>query len=207
MIRICVALIASTLLLGGCGTSDSATPGGSSASARPTRTINDPTLVPGGPSPTEPIVDGGEGFVLPAAACPAPAVMPDVPPVRVATGHGAPIIATPGSSTLSTCSTTLASDSVGEDPIVGLSAHPGDRFAVSVPAGWVILAYDGFDRPKAGEGSNVTPTLATSSRTSQVEMPIPTRPGRSIVGVHLSIASADGRVVGDVSASFQVEVG
>jgi hypothetical protein len=205
MPRTC-ALIACLLVLGACSTTDLATPAASSASARPTATTSDPTPVPGGPSPTEPADEGGEAFVLPAAACPAPAVMPDVPPVRVATGHGAPIIATPGSSTLSTCSTTLASDSVGEDPI-GLSAHPGDRFAVSVPAGWVILAYDGFDRPKAGEGSNVTPTLATSSRTSQVEMPIPTRPGRSIVGIHLSIASADGRVVGEISASFQVEVG
>jgi len=71
----------------------------------------------------------------------------------------------------------------------------------------VILAYEGFDRPTVGEGANVTPTLATSTRPSQVEMPIPTRPGRSIVGIHLSIASADGRVVGEISASFQVEVG
>jgi hypothetical protein len=49
--------------------------------------------------------------------------------------------------------------------------------------------------------------LATRTRPSQIEMPIPTRSGRSVVGVHLSIVSADGRVVGDVSASFQVEVG
>jgi hypothetical protein len=206
MPRTC-ALIACLLVLGACSTTDLATPAASSASARPTATTSDPTPVPGGPSPTEPADEGGEAFVLPAAACPAPAVMPDVPRVRVATRDGAAIIATPGSSTLSTCSTTLASDTVGDDPVVGLGAHRGDRFVVSVPAGWVILAYEGFDRPTVGEGANVTPTLATSTRPSQVEMPIPTRPGRSIVGIHLSIASADGRVVGEISASFQVEVG
>jgi hypothetical protein len=207
MLRTSFALVACLLVVGGCSTTDSATPGTSSTNARPTATISDPTPVPGGPSPTEPIVDGGEGFVLPAAVCPAPVVMPKPPPVRIATPGSAPIIATPGSSTLSTCSTGLATDTVGDDPVVGLSAHPGDRFAVSVPAGWVILAYDGFDRPKVGEGSNVTPMLTTSTRPSQVEMPIPTRPGRSVVGVHLSISSADGRVVGEISASFQVEVG
>ena len=207
MLRTSFALVACLLVVGGCSTTDSATPGTSSTNARPTATITDPTPVPGGPSPTEPIVDGGEGFVLPAAVCPAPVVMPKPPPVRIATPGSAPIIATPGSSTLSTCSTSLATDTVGDDPVVGLSAHPGDRFAVSVPAGWVILAYDGFDRPKVGEGSNVTPMLTTSTRPSQVEMPIPTRPGRSVVGVHLSISSADGRVVGEISASFQVEVG
>lgn len=207
MLRTSFALVACLLVVGGCSTTDSATPGTSSTNARPTATISDPTPVPGGPSPTEPIVDGGEGFVLPAAVCPAPVVMPKPPPVRIATPGSAPIIATPGSSTLSTCSTSLATDTVGDDPVVGLSAHPGDRFAVSVPAGWVILAYDGFDRPKVGEGSNVTPMLTTSTRPSQVEMPIPTRPGRSVVGVHLSISSADGRVVGEISASFQVEVG
>ena len=205
--RILICLAALTVALAACGGS---TPP-ASASSQPSTTgassrLADLTPVPGGPEPAPTPPPGNREFALPAPVCPGPANEVRPPPVRVALADGQSITATPGAATLTTCTTGSATDTVGQDPAVGLSAHAGDRLTVSVPPGWVILAYQGFDRPSVGEGGNVTPQIVTTTGPAQVDIPIPARSGRSVVGVTLSIVSADGRVVGQVEALFQVEV-
>ena len=204
---ILIWLVGSSVALAACGgstTPNSAPPQPSAtAAASPTADL---TPVPGGPAPAPTPPAGNGEFALPAPVCPGPAKEVLPPPVQVALPDGQSIVATPGSATLTTCTTGSASDTVGQDPAVGLTARAGDRLTVSVPPGWVILAYEGSDRPAVGEGANVTPEIVTTTGPSQVEMPIPARSGRSVVGVTLSIVSADGRVVGRIEALFQVEV-
>jgi hypothetical protein len=81
----------------------------------------------------------------------------------------------------------LAEDAVGDDPPGVLTARAGERLTVEVPAGWSILAFEGHDRPARGEGVNVTTSRRSlPAPSARIELPIPERAGRSIVGVLLS---------------------
>lgn len=203
-----VSLVLMLAAVAGCGSvapskvAPTPTPAPSKATTQPAPEL---TPVPGAPSTPAETAEA-EAFQLPSPVCPAPAVAATAPDVRVAAGDGEPIIAAQGSTTLSTCTTTLAEDTVGDDPPGVLTARAGDRLTVEVPAGWSILAYEGHDRPARGEGANVTPLVVLAAPAATIKLPVPGRAGRSIVGVSLSIVSQGGQVVGQIEARFQVQV-
>jgi hypothetical protein len=168
----------------------------------------DLTPVPGSPSiePT-PVPQDINQLELPTPACPSPGTAGEPPAVRVAIGGAAPIIATPGSSELRTCSTVGTSDATGEDPKVGVTAHAGDKLTLSGPAGWSILAYQSSDHPAGGEETNPRPLVILPAASTSVQLLVPKRSGRSIVDVVLAVVSDSGQVVGRIDARFQVKVG
>ncbi|HET7472431.1 MAG TPA: hypothetical protein VFJ71_04840, partial [Candidatus Limnocylindrales bacterium] len=140
------------------GSDRSVAPSGSAvlSSARPSE-----TAAPG--ATTEPSTPAEDTDVeLPVPVCPAPASAVVVPAVTASIGGGPSVIATPGSSQFSTCSTTASSDAVPSEPRVGLTARPGDRVVVRVPADWLILRWEGSDHPLAGDAANVWPAVAVS---------------------------------------------
>lgn len=183
-------------------------PTGLSSVPTPTASIaaeDDPSLtpVPAGRTATPP--DSGD-FAPPAPGCPSPVDPLTVPDVTVSVGDGPSVVATRGASTLVTCSTTMASDTVGSEPPDGLSAHPGDSLRLSLPAGWQMLHWEGFDRPEAGDGGNIWPGVETPERPGQVDVPVPFRSGDSIASYTLWVISADGRVVGQLEVSVRVTI-
>jgi hypothetical protein len=184
-------------------------PTGLSSVSTPTASVgpeDGPSLtpVPGGPTVTS--TDSGV-FVPPAPGCPSPVDEVTVPDVTVAVGDGPAIVATPGASTLVTCSMTMASDTVGGgEPPDGLSAHAGDLLRLSLPAGWQMLHWEGFDRPAAGEGGNIWPGADTPDRPGQIDVPVPIRSGDSLAGYTLWVISVDGRVVGQLEVSVRVTI-
>jgi hypothetical protein len=129
-----------------------------------------------------------------------------MPEVTVSAGDGPAIVATAGPSTLVTCSTTSAFETVSSEPPLGLMAHAGDSIRLSLPAGWHLLHWEGFDRPAVGEGGNVGPEADTPERPRQIDVPVPRRSGDSIASYTLWVISADGRVVGQLEISFRVTI-
>ena len=130
-----------------------------------------------------------------------------MPEVTVSVGDGPAIVAMAGPSTLETCSTSSAFDTVSSEPLPGLSAHAGDVLRLSLPPGWHLLHWSGFDRPAAGDGGNVWTGADTSERPRQIDLPVPVRSGDSIASYTLWVVSADGRVVGRLEISFAVTIG
>jgi hypothetical protein len=155
--------------------------------------------------PTATAVEPTE-FVPPSAVCPSPSEPVGVPNVLVSIGGGPAIVATPGSSLLTTCTTTASSDSAPKDPTAGLVAQPGDRMILMLPSGWRFLRWEGSDHPAVGEGTNVWPGADTPERPMQIEVPAPIRPGGSIAGYHLDIVRGDDRVVGWLDILVRVDV-
>jgi hypothetical protein len=173
------------------------------ASTSPRSAADDPTPVPPGPTATP--GEAGE-FVPPAPGCPSPAGPVAPPDVLVSVGDGPGIIATHGSSSLETCTMSSASDVVSSEPPAGIAAAPGDVLSLSLPAGWRLLHWEGFDRPANGEGGNVRPGVDTPDRPGRIEVPVPARNGDSIAGYTLWVISDDGRVVGQVDIVIQVTI-
>jgi len=130
-----------------------------------------------------------------------------MPQVTVSVGDGPAIVATAGPSTLVTCSTTSAFETVSSEPPLGLMAHADDSLRLSLPAGWQLLHWEGFDRPTLGEAGNVWTRADTPERPRQIDVPVPGRPGDSIAGYTLWVISADARVVGQLEISVVVTIG
>jgi hypothetical protein len=167
--------------------------------------VEDPSLtpVPGGPTATP----GEAGaFEPPAPACPSPVDEVTMPEVMASVGRAPAIVATAGPSTLVTCSTTSAFETVSSDPPVGLMAQAGDTLSLTLPAGWHLLHWSGFDRPMLGEGGNVWPGADTPDRPREIEVQVPDRSGDSIAGFTLWVISADGRVVGQLEISVVITI-
>ena len=129
-----------------------------------------------------------------------------MPEVMATVGRAPAIVATAGPSTLVTCSTTSAFETVSSDPPLGLMAQAGDTLRVTLPAGWHMLHWSGFDRTTLGEGDNARTGADTPDRPRQIEVPVPNRSGDSIVGLTLFVISADGRVVGQLEISVVVTI-
>jgi hypothetical protein len=197
-------ILALLLVVGGCGGAQPASTIQPPSMATESRMPSQLTPVPGSSTPG-PSLDPARSE-LPQPVCPPPVSEVSPPPVSVAVEQAAPIIATPGSTIIATCTTTSVTDSVGEDPPAAVTANAGDRLTVSVPVGWSILAYEGFDRPAVGEGANVIPQVILPTPTQEVDVPGPNRPGVSVVGVNLAVVSDGGQVVGSVEARFQVAI-
>jgi hypothetical protein len=185
----------------GCNASvPSATP---VVSASPSPADEEPTPVPPGPTATP--AEGAE-FVPPAPGCPSPAGPVEPPDVLVSVGDSPGIVATRGSTTLATCTTSSASDVVPGEPPAGITAAPGDVLRLSLPLGWRFLHWEGFDRPAAGEGGNVWPGVDTPDRPARIAVPVPVRNGDSIAGYTLWVIRDDGRVVGQIEIVIQVTI-
>ena len=157
----------------------------------------EPSATP--PEPTE--------FVLPTPVCPAPVEAVEVPAVTVSVGHGPGIVATNGSSTITTCSTTGSNDAVPTDPRHGLKVNPGDVLHLALPPGWHFLRWEGYDHPIVGEGANVWPPTDTPGNPDAIDVPVPIRSGDSIAGYTLWLATADERAVGALDILVRVSVG
>jgi hypothetical protein len=172
----------------------------------PSSAPEDPSLTPVPPGPTATPAEAGE-FEPPEPACPGPVDEVTMPEVTVSAGDGPPIVASAGPSTLVTCSTTSAFDSVSSEPPLGITANPGDVLRVTLPAGWQLLHWQGFDRPVVGEGGNVWTGTDTPERPGHIDVPVPARSGDSIAGFTLWVISVDGRVVGQLEISVTVTIG
>ena len=105
-----------------------------------------------------------------------------------------------------TCSTTGSSD-VGDleypAPLVALA---DDELTFAVDPGWHILWVEEFDKPKRGEGGNVTPGVRVAGGPAEVTIPVPARTGNMIVGAHLWVVRDDGRLVASVEPMVWVRV-
>jgi hypothetical protein len=206
-----ILLLVACVGVWGCGGSSPSAPAAvapSPVASRPAApsSVASPSIA-ASPAPSIGESDAGEGFQLPNPVCPAPAVAASAPRVQVTNGAGESIVATEGSSTMSTCSTSSVTDTVGTDPEVGLIVRRDDVLTLEVAPGWSILAYEAYDRAASEESANVTPVVVLPSPAATIRLPVPPRKGRSIVGVTLSVVSASGQVVGQVGARFQVQVG
>ena len=170
--------------------------------ASPTAMARDPTPVPRGPTaPPGPPVN-----FEPSPECPAPPDPVDQPDVVVSVNGGPGVVATRGPSLFTTCSTASSSDTVSSEPAAGVSARPGDALTLALPPGWVIVYWEGFDRPVAGEGGNVWPGRETPNRPGRIDVPVPLRTGDSIAGYLLWVVSADERVVGRIEITVRVTI-
>ena len=169
---------------------------GGSVVPRPTAAATPASTVE--PAPTE--------FALPSPMCPSPLGPVIVPDILASVGDGPAVVATRGSSTFSTCTTTAHEDRVPVDPLVGLAARPGDVMTLTLPDGWFVLEWKGFDRPAVGEGANVWPATQTPSRPGSIDVPAPGREGDSIAGYLLSIERADSLVVGQLEITLRVTI-
>ena len=129
-----------------------------------------------------------------------------MPDVTVSIADGPTIVATRGSSTFTTCTTTAASDAAPKDPTDGLAAHAGDRMTLTLPAGWGFLHLEGYDRPPGGQGGDISLPVDSPERPMQLDVPVPARPGDSIAEYGLWIVSLDGRVVGQLDILVRVTI-
>jgi hypothetical protein len=197
----CAALVVALFAAVGCNASvPSSSP---VASASPPPAADDPTPVPPGPTATP--AEGAE-FVPPAPGCPSPAGPVEPPDVLASVGDRPGILATRGSTTLATCTTSSASDVVSSEPPAGITAAPDDLLSLSLPAEWRFLHWEGFDRPADGEGGNVWPGVETPDRPARIDVPVPARNGESIAGYTLWVIRDDGRVVGQIEIVIQVTI-
>ncbi len=130
-----------------------------------------------------------------------------MPEVTVSVDDGPAIVAMAGPSTLETCSTSSAFETVSSEPPPGLSAQARDVLRLSLPPGWHLLHWSGSDHPAAGDGGNVWTGADTPERPREIEVPVPVRSGDSIASYTLWVISADGRVVGQLEISFAVTIG
>ena len=118
-----------------------------------------------------------------------------LPDVIVSVGGAPGIVATRGSSTVLTCTTTGTYDVVPSDPIGIVSAANGDRLELALPTGWGFLRVEG-----------VTTPIDTPDRPSRIDVPGPARLGESIVSFNLWLLRDHGRVVGYLEIRVRVRV-
>jgi hypothetical protein len=169
-----------------------------SPSAEPSVAVVEPSAAPSlEPTPYAP----------PAATCPSPASAVRIPDVTVSVGGGPGVVATRGSSTTVTCTTTGSEDVVPARPTTGVSAHVGDRLTLSLPTGWAFLHVESGDGPVTGDGGNVNAPIDTPDLPSQVDVPAPGRLGESIAGLNVWMIRDDGKVVGQLEILAHVQVG
>ena len=146
-------------------------------------------------------------YTPPAATCPSPASAVRLPDVTVSVGGGPGVVATRGSSTTVTCTTTGSEDVAPARPTTGVSAHLGDRLTLTLPTGWAFLHVEGGDGPVTGDGGNVNAPIDTPDHPSQVDVPAPVRLGESIAGLSVWMIRDDGQVVGQLATLVHVQVG
>jgi hypothetical protein len=81
-----------------------------------------------------------------------------------------------------------------------------DRLRLTLPHGWRFVHWEGFDRPAVGEGANVLLPVDLSDRPASIEIPVPTRPGDSVVGLDLTVITEDERAVAQLSVAVLVRL-
>jgi hypothetical protein len=205
---VCLApflLVVACNVASGPSTSASSVPSASPTSPVGSTSPDAATAASDSPAPDATTADPTE-YAPPAPTCPSPPEAAIVPDVIASIGAGDQILATRGSSTLSTCTTTAATEAIQGNPARGLVAHPGDRLTLSLPSGWQFLHSTGADRPVVGDATNIWPGADIADRPSRIEVPVPVRPGDSIASYHLDIVRVDGRVVGWLEIYVRVSV-
>jgi hypothetical protein len=111
-----------------------------------------------------------------------------------------------GSSSVVTCSTAGSDDRVVPEPKAPVLAKPGDILVFTLSPGWRILAWQGSERPKGEEGTNIIPSPATPDQPTSIEVPVASS-GDSIIAVDAWCLRSDGRAVSAISAFAWVRPG
>jgi len=172
----------------------------------PSRSSNPSAALAPSPSAVEASIEPTP-FAPPPAKCPSPTSAVRLPDVTVSVGNAPGVVATRGSSTTVTCTTTGSEDVIPPKPTQRVSAGSGDRLVLTVPAGWAFLHVEGGDGPVTGDGGNVNAPIDTPDLPARVEYPGPVRQGDSIAGLTVWMIRADGRVVGQLEILVRVSVG
>ena len=169
-----------------------------------------PSVVPSGEpsSPPSEQPDGEPvGYEPPTPTCPAPTEAASLPPIDMSMGDGEIVIVpTIAGQTVMTCSTVNPSDFAEAEPDEATEVLEGQTIDVSVDSGWQILHWDGYDRPRTGEGTNIIEGETPEDGPSSVSVPVPDRLGDVILGLSLWIQSADGRVIANVSTAVWLNI-
>ncbi|MEP6639205.1 MAG: hypothetical protein ABJC39_07625 [Chloroflexota bacterium] len=168
-------------------------------SAAPTTpTYSSPSI----PLPTAEVVS----FIPPAPACPAPATEIKLPDVEVSVGGSVGLVATRGSSTATTCSTTGTDDAVPPIPGSVVAASGRDQLELSIPPGWAFLHIEGTDVPVDGRPRTDRKPIDRPDRPALLKIPAPVLAGDSQVNLQLWMVGEGGRVVGSIEVAFLVRV-
>jgi hypothetical protein len=159
-----------------------------------------PSPTPSNPAPTESASVESVGYEPPAPACPAPSEAVPAPTIDLSMGDRE-IILTPTitSQLVTTCSTVMPSDFAEAEPQEAETVLEGQAIDVSVEPGWQILHWEGFDRPRDREGTNVIPGGTLDDRPSSITVAVPEREGDVLVGLTIWAQTIDGRVIANVS--------
>ena len=110
------------------------------------------------------------------------------------------------SELVTTCSTVMPSDFAEVEPEEADWFCEGQAIDVAVEEGWQILHWEGFDRPRDSEGTNVIPGGSPEDRPSSITLPVPEREGDVIVGLTIWAQTVDGRVVANVSTTVWLRI-
>ena len=126
-----------------------------------------PSPAPSSPAPTESASVETVGYEPPAPACPAPSEAVPAPTIDLSMGDRE-IILTPTitSQLVTTCSTVMPSDFAEAEPQEAETVLEGQAIDVAVEEGWRILHWEGFDRPRDSDGTNVIPGGTPEDRPS-----------------------------------------
>lgn len=144
-------------------------------------------------------------FAPPTPVCSPPATEVTMPEVNVAV-RGAGVVATRGSSTVTTCSTTGTDDTIPARSYQPLAVSSGDQLELTVPPGWAFLHVEGTDRPIDGQPRTDRAPIDRPDRPILVEVPAPVQVGDSVVGLTIWLVGEGGGVVGSIDVTFLVRV-
>ena len=166
-----------------------------------------PSPAPSSPEPSASLVVEAAGYEPPAPACPAPSEAVPAPTIDMSMGDRE-IVITPTitSELVTTCSTVMPSDFAEVEPEEATSVLEGQAIDIAVEEGWQILHWEGFDRPRDSEGTNVIPGGTPEDRPSSITLPVPEREGDVIVGLTIWAQTVDGRVVANVSTTVWLQI-
>jgi hypothetical protein len=128
------------------------------------------------------------------------------PDVDAIVGIGDSFAPTVTADLVTTCSTSATGDYAGIEPETAHSARAGEPIRFFLDSGWHVLHWEGFDRDRDVEGSNVILGETPEGRPSFLSVPVPDRTGNVILGVTIWAITTDGRAVANVSASVWLDV-
>jgi hypothetical protein len=149
--------------------------------------------------PSAPVAD------LPTPKCPAPPQQVVLPVVSASSGNGQVVVATPGSYTTMTCSTTGSADVIPKPPKESLAAYPGDTIRFTVPVGWRFVRWEGSHKPLHGTGTGgVWPPTDLPDASRSIELPTDPLLQDEIVSLTVVLGSDDERAVIELGLGLEV---
>ncbi|MEO7663893.1 MAG: hypothetical protein ABIV26_02115 [Candidatus Limnocylindrales bacterium] len=204
-LRLLASLAAVAVLAGCTGVGTSTAPQSTTSPTSEPTIVPVPSDVPTPSQTVEPTVGEPEAFVPPDPGCPAPLVGLE-PPRLVATVGGVALPVIMGPAGVLTCSTSRSDEGPAPDPSVPLTATAGGSVRFELPPGWRYLSWEGWDRPVDQEGANVIVGAAPADRPTWIEVPVPARPGDSVLGISAWTISGDERTLSSITGAILVRL-